>query len=41
MRDVFLHPKNSLTKSFVGGSLEVINTLESLNLTKLNDHEAI
>lgn len=41
LRDVVLHPKNSLTKSFVGGSLEVINTLESLNLTKLNDHEAI
>lgn len=41
LRDVVLHPKNSLTKSFVGGSLEVINTLKSLNLSNLNDEEAI
>lgn len=41
LRDVILHPKNALTKSFVGGSLEVINTLKSLNLSNLNDEEAI
>ena len=41
LRDVVLHPKNALTKSFVGGSLEVINTLKSLNLSNLNDQEAI
>lgn len=41
LREVVLHPKNSLTKSFVGGSLEVISTLESLNLNKLSDQEAI
>ncbi|MBC6361002.1 methionine ABC transporter ATP-binding protein [Lactobacillus apis] len=41
LRDVVLHPKNALTKSFVGGSLEVINTLKSLNLSSLNDEEAI
>ena len=42
LRDVVLHPKNDLTKSFVGGSLEVINTLKSLNIDKLdNDNEAI
>lgn len=41
LRDVVLHPKNTLTKSFVGGSLEVINTLKSLNLSNLNDEEAI
>lgn len=41
LRDVVLHPKNTLTKSFVGGSLEVINTLKSLNLSNLNDQEAI
>ena len=41
LRDVVLHPKNALTKSFVGGSLEVINTLKSLNLSNLNDEEAI
>lgn len=41
LRDVVLHPKKALTKSFVGGSLEVINTLKSLNLSNLNDEEAI
>ncbi|KJY61479.1 methionine ABC transporter ATP-binding protein [Lactobacillus apis] len=41
LRDVVLHPKNALTKSFVGGSLEVINTLKSLNLSNINDQEAI
>ncbi|MBC6356000.1 methionine ABC transporter ATP-binding protein [Lactobacillus helsingborgensis] len=41
LRDVVLHPQNDLTKSFVGGSLEVINTLKSLNLDELNDNEAI
>lgn len=41
LRDVVLHSKNALTKSFVGGSLEVINTLKSLNLSNLNDQEAI
>lgn len=41
LRDVVLHPKNELTKSFVGGSLEVINTLQSLNLNSLSDSEAI
>lgn len=41
LRDVVLHPKNALTKSLVGGSLEVINTLKSLNLSNLNDQEAI
>ena len=41
LRDVVLHPKNALTKSLVGGSLEVINTLKSLNLSNLNDEEAI
>lgn len=41
LRDVVLHPKNDLTKSFVGGSLEVINTLQSLNLKELNNNEAI
>ncbi|WEV70249.1 methionine ABC transporter ATP-binding protein [Lactobacillus sp. ESL0785] len=41
LRDIVLHPQNQLTKSFVGGSLEVINTLEMLHLDRLSDHEAI
>ncbi|MDF7682774.1 methionine ABC transporter ATP-binding protein [Lactobacillus sp. ESL0679] len=41
LRDVVLHPQMALTKSFVGGSIEVINTLEMLHLDHLNDDEAI
>ncbi|WP_294891214.1 methionine ABC transporter ATP-binding protein [uncultured Lactobacillus sp.] len=42
LREVVLHPQKDLTKSFVGGSLEVINTLRSLKINKLdNDNEAI
>ena len=41
MRDVFLHPKQDLTKKFVGGSLEAISTLNSLALDKLGKNEAI
>lgn len=41
LRDVFLHPKQDLTKKFVGGSLEAISTLNSLALDKLGKNEAI
>lgn len=41
LREIVLHPKKELTKSFVGGSLDVINTLNSLHLEKLNADEAI
>ncbi len=41
LRDVFLHPKQELTKRFVGGSLEAIQTLDSLNLGKLSQDEEV
>lgn len=41
LRQIFLHPKKELTKKFVGGSLEAISTLESLNLGKLGPDEAV
>lgn len=41
LRDVFLHPKQELTKRFVGGSIEAISTLDSLNLGKLGENEAV
>lgn len=41
LRQVFLHPKQELTKKFVGGSLEAISTLNSLHLDKLSKNESI
>lgn len=41
LRDIFLHPRKELTKRFVGGSLEAIQTLKSLNLSKLNADEEL
>ncbi|WP_281828189.1 MULTISPECIES: methionine ABC transporter ATP-binding protein [Lactobacillus] len=41
LKQVFLHPKKELTKRFVGGSLEAISTLSSLNLGKLGPDEAV
>lgn len=41
LKDVFLHPHKKLTKRFVGGSLEAIQTLRSLNLSKLNADEEL
>lgn len=41
LRQIFLHPKKELTKRFVGGSLEAISTLNTLNLDHLGDNEAI
>lgn len=41
LRQVFLHPKEELTKKFVGGSLEAISTLNSLHLDKLSKNESI
>lgn len=41
LRDVFLHPKQELTKRFVGGSLEAIQTLDALNLGKLSADEEV
>ena len=41
LRQIFLHPKQELTKKFVGGSLEAISTLESLNLGKLGADEEV
>lgn len=41
LRQIFLTPTKELTKSFVGGSLQAIATLNSLNLGSLSDNEAI
>ena len=41
LRQVFLHPKKELTKRFVGGGLEAIQTLEALNLGKLEANEEV
>lgn len=41
LREIFLHPKKELTKRFVGGSLEAIQTLDSLNLGKLSENEEV
>lgn len=41
LRDIVLHPKSDLTKTFVGGSLEAINALKSLELNTLGKTEAI
>lgn len=41
LRRILLHPEKELTKRFVGGSLEAISTLESLNLGKLGKNEAV
>lgn len=41
LKQVFLHPKQELTKRFVGGSLETISTLDSLNLGKLGEDQAV
>lgn len=41
LRDICLHPKQRLTKRFVGGSEKAIATLNSLKLDKLNTNEAI
>ena len=41
LHQIFLTPKKELTKQFVGGSLQAITTLNSLNLDRLNEDEAI
>lgn len=41
LREIFLHPKKELTKRFVGGSIEAIQTLEALNLGKLSENEEV
>src|SRR5699024_1116889 len=41
LRQVFLHPMKELTKRFVGGGLEAIQTLEALNLGKLEANEEV
>lgn len=41
LRQVFLHPKKELTKRFVGVGLEAIQTLEALNLGKLEANEEV
>ncbi|RVU70121.1 MULTISPECIES: methionine ABC transporter ATP-binding protein [Lactobacillus] len=41
LRQIFLHPKEELTKRFVGGSLEAMTTLEKLNLGQLQANEAV
>ncbi|APG71236.1 methionine ABC transporter ATP-binding protein [Lactobacillus delbrueckii subsp. delbrueckii] len=40
LRDVFLAPKAELTQKFVGGSLAVVDTLKSLNIS-LAENEAL
>lgn len=40
LRDVFLAPKAELTQKFVGGSLAVVDTLKSLNIS-LDENEAL
>lgn len=41
LRDIFLHPQQELTKRFVGGSLETMETLSSLNLGQLAPDEQV
>lgn len=41
LKQIFLHPKQELTKKFVGGGLEAIATLNSLHLDDLKADEAI
>lgn len=41
LTDVYLHPKQSLTKQFVGGSLAAMKVLNQLHLAKLAPDEAI
>lgn len=41
LQDVFLRPKEELTRQFVGGSLAAIDTLKSFNLDHLNDNEEL
>lgn len=41
LRDIFLHPKQELTKKFVGGGLEAISTLNKLNIDHLSQDESI
>lgn len=41
LQDVFLRPKEELTRQFVGGSLAAIDTLKAFNLDHLNDNEEL
>lgn len=41
LKEVFLHPKQELTKRFVGGSIEAISTLDSLDLGNIASDEAV
>ncbi|MFR0613418.1 methionine ABC transporter ATP-binding protein [Lactobacillus porci] len=40
LREVFLHPQKELTQKFVGGSLQVVDTLKGLDIT-LHENEAL
>lgn len=41
LQEVFLQPKEELTRQFVGGSLAAIDTLKSFNLDHLADNEEL
>lgn len=41
LRQVILHPQKELTKQFVGGSIAAVETVNSLDLDKLSENEAI
>jgi D-methionine transport system ATP-binding protein len=41
LQDVFLRPKEELTRQFVGGSLAAIDTLKAFNLDHLADNEEL
>lgn len=41
LRDVYLRPKQELTRQFVGGSLAAMETLKAFDLGKLNENEQL
>ena len=41
LQDVFLRPKEELTRQFVGGSLAAVDTLKAFNLDHLEDDEEL
>lgn len=41
LKNIYLHPKQTLTKQFVGGALEVQHILNTYNFEQVNDNEVL
>lgn len=41
LKDIYLHPKQTLTKQFVGGALEVQHILNTYNFEQVNENEVL